>query len=392
MLFFSFASFVLYDWRSVSQSKIARRSPSGYVAGHLDHLAPALRALPRSLQSVWQEIRPETVKKSVFLASGHWVPSVRAIQLFHPNAMVVVLDLESLRREMDEGNPTPSYCREGKVLVNFLFPDVAEAWAMRHQRACAAAGSKILLPSLATLRKLDNTVSFSAHMLSRHPRLAVRTYQEPRVPCVVKNTSRDGNGKGVTLIETAADLAVWRELYRIRVEERGWRGGRTHIVIQEPIRGRFEYGVSAVACDGHIVALAAYRTTSLAASLFVYGAGSHELHTEAFLAGEEDNHAAGGSGVGATQQQLPPEIMRAVEEVVAGAETEGTQGLDGFINFDIKLREEEGSSGGGGPAEGALRPVFLETNMRVAGAWFKAGSIGKAVEAYYQCALSKLDT
>ena len=84
--------------------------------------------------------------------------------------------------------------------------------------------------------------------------------------------------------------------------------------------------------------------------------------------------------------------MRAVEEVVAGAETEGTQGLDGFINFDIKLREEEGSSGGGGPAEGALRPVFLETNMRVAGAWFKAGSIGKAVEAYYQCALSKLDT
>mgnify|MGYP007081643195 CR=1 FL=1 len=58
---------------------------------------------------------------------------------------------------------------------------------------------------------------------------------------------------------------------------------------------------------------------------------------------------------------LALEPSRAVEDVVAGAETEGARGLDGFINFDIKLREEGGS--GGGRRGRLLPPLALDLDL-----------------------------
>jgi hypothetical protein len=247
------------------------------------------------------------------------------------------------------------------VLINFMFPQVAEAWVKRHGAACARAGAhSLLLPALPTLRKFESTKSFSQHMQLKHPRWAVQTFNEPVVPCVVKNTSREGNGKGVTLIETSTDLEAWRGMYRVRVHERGWQGLDTNLVIQEPVLGHIEYGVSVVCCRGVVLALAAYKTTA-ADQLFVYGAGTHEQRTEAVVEGNDDG------GVG----KLPPEVTQAVKEIVEKGGGGGGEGLNGFVNFDIKLRNisdhgERGGSGGVGGGGGGRTVMVLATKKEKA--------------------------
>jgi hypothetical protein len=189
-----------------------------------------------------------------------------------------------------------------------------------------------------------------------HPKYAIQIYAEPRVPCIAKDTRHDGRGKGVRKISSDGDMKAWREAI-------GWDapGASTnvhpHVVFQEPIVGALQYGVSLVCCRGEVAVMECYGMRTRLGGLDVYGAA-------------RSNGGPDGNEITYEFPKVcPAEVAEAVLEVASDRD------LQGFVNFDIKMREDG-------------RPAFMEANMRLDGGWLKTSQLGKAIDAYYDCAAS----
>jgi len=161
---------------------------------------------------------------------------------------------------------------------------------------------------------------------------------------------RDGDGKGVTILATDEEVNAWKR-------QTGWNPQQPNpsLVFQEAILGPTQISVGLVCCKGKIAAMAfVYRLTvaspgqSNASSLFVYGRLGAAKASVDF------------------PSALPAKVVDTVARVVQRSR------LDGFVNFDIKIRLDG-------------RPAFMEANMRIDGTWLKAGTLGKSIEAYFRC-------